>query len=449
MTMMNKIVSIFKTGANAWIVLFVLTTCLVAASVTARHNMPEERANNMFLQDSTTINQPFIIDSLCTIIDSTNSLLPLFGKLSNLTAGDDTVISIIHLGDSHIEAGYLSGRVMRLLQGTFGNAGRGWIAPFKLAGLNEPNDYAIESNIKNWNAGICSRIKPKYHWGTGGIGIETDKKELEFALKILPKNGAGYDFNKALIFRDIQSLPMLPQADDITISYSNDSLSGILVDTFQTVNLSDTLRLKACRENQIPDSSRYYGFELMNGFPGILYHSIGVNGAKFVDYSNEQYVRQLSLLGPSLLIVSLGTNESYGRNYKISEFERQLSELITIIRKELPETTLLLTTPAESFKRVRQNKKTYYVRNENIAKSAEVIKSYAQKEGIACWDLFEISGGKGSCQKWQKAGLFGRDRIHFTQGGYDLQGKLLYKSLIRSFNNEQNLKENDPDVEQY
>jgi lysophospholipase L1-like esterase len=446
---MNKIVSIFKTGANVWIVLFALTTYIVAASVATRHNKPVERSNNTFLYDSTTINQPFIIDSFCTIKDSANSLLPFFEKLSHLTAGNDTVISIIHLGDSHIEAGYLSGCVMRLLQGAFGNAGRGWIAPFKLAGLNEPNDYAIESNIKDWNAGICSRIKPKYHWGAGGIGIETNKKELEFTLKISPKNGAGYDFNKVLIFRDIKSLSMLPQADDITVSYSNDSLCGIVIDTFQTANLSDTLRLKACRENQETDSSTYYGFSLMNGNSGILYHSIGVNGAKFVDYTNERYIRQLSLLHPSLLIVSLGTNESYGRNYNSSEFKRQVSEFITIIRKELPETTILLTTPAEAFKRISQNRKRYYVRNENIAKSAEVIKSYAQQEGIACWDLFEISGGKESCKNWQKAGFFGRDHIHFTQGGYDLQGKLLYKSLIHCFNNEQNLKENDQNVEQY
>ena len=55
-------------------------------------------------------------------------------------------------GDSHIQAGHLSGRVMRLFPtGVSGNAGRGWIAPFKLSKTNEPDDYFIKSVAKDWN----------------------------------------------------------------------------------------------------------------------------------------------------------------------------------------------------------------------------------------------------------------------------------------------------------
>ena len=43
-------------------------------------------------------------------------------------------------GFAHIQAGHLSGRVMRLFQQAFGNAGRGWIAPL-LSKTNEPDDY--------------------------------------------------------------------------------------------------------------------------------------------------------------------------------------------------------------------------------------------------------------------------------------------------------------------
>lgn len=47
-----------------------------------------------------------------------------------------------------------------------------------------------------------------------------------------------------------------------------------------------------------------------NGYPGVLYHSVGVTGAMYVNYTDEAYVRQLALLKPSLLIISLGTNET-------------------------------------------------------------------------------------------------------------------------------------------
>ena len=71
--------------------------------------------------------------------DSSKAWNNFFNELDSLRAGKDTAITIVQLGDSHIQAGHLSGRVMRLFQQAFGNAGRGWIAPFKLSKTNEPS----------------------------------------------------------------------------------------------------------------------------------------------------------------------------------------------------------------------------------------------------------------------------------------------------------------------
>ena len=70
----------------------------------------------------------------------------------------DTVITIVQLGDSRIQAGHYSGRMMRLLQQQFGNAGRGWIAPFKLSKTNEPDDYFISSVAKGMD---CRTLYPE------------------------------------------------------------------------------------------------------------------------------------------------------------------------------------------------------------------------------------------------------------------------------------------------
>ena len=87
---------------------------------------------------------------------------------------------------------------------------------------------------------------------------------------------------------------------------------------------------------------------LTNGQPGILYHSIGQNGAMFVNYTNEEYIRQLSLLDPSLLIVTLGTNETFGANFSTSEFLLQVDRFVRLVKAYLPFTALVLSTPAES-----------------------------------------------------------------------------------------------------
>jgi lysophospholipase L1-like esterase len=398
----------------------------------------DETAKRPPLTDSVCCSLPFINDTLCVVNDPAKSLQPFIHGLKALRAGKDTVIHIIHLGDSHIQAGFLSGQTMRMLQTAFGNAGRGWITPFKLSKANEPNDYFISSNIREWTVGRCIQPSPKCPWGIGGIGIQTSAPKIDFHLIIAPNNGAGYSFNKILLYRDRNAMPMTPSLhypDSIRALSGSEALyEDIAVDTFLTAGLSDTFRLTgaALHKDAVKNASRYYGFMLMNGLPGILYHAIGVNGARFTDYTNRSYLRQLALLKPSLLIVSLGTNESFGRQFGKEQFRSQVDTFIQFVKEELPGTALLITTPAESYRRAYKNKKRYYLRNDNIAKVADALTSCTRETGIACWDLFSITGGHNSCKNWFDAGMFRRDRIHFSSKGYGQQGVLLYKALIRS-----------------
>ena len=113
-------------------------------------------------------------------IQSPSSLQSFFDELDSLGAGKDTVLTIVHLGDSHIQAGYYSGKVMRLLQAQFGNAGRGWIAPFKLSKTNEPDDYFISSSVREWVTGRCIQANKKCPVGIGGIGIQSVSPSINF-----------------------------------------------------------------------------------------------------------------------------------------------------------------------------------------------------------------------------------------------------------------------------
>lgn len=385
-------------------------------------------------------------DSLCYVSDPTHSLTSFFDGLDSLRAGKDTVMTIVHLGDSHIQAGYYTGKTMRLFQEQFGNAGRGWIAPFKLSKTNEPDDYFISSAAKEWVSGRCIQNSPKCPVGLGGIGIQSASPSINLDVNIAPKNGEGYAFNQAILYRGDKSMRMLPAGvlkDSVTTLFASEPcVPGVLADTFRISCLTDTLQLHSTRrkqgtDNLLPASSFtnvYYGLSLTNGHPGILYHSIGVNGAMFVNYTDENYVRQLALLNPSLLIVSLGTNETFGRRFTTDEFTGQMKAFISLIKKHLPHTTLLLTTPPECYKRVYVKKKRTYARNENTQRAAKAIVDLAHQEGIACWDLFAATGGKNSSAKWYKSGLMGRDRVHFTKEGYREQGSLLFRALMSTYN---------------
>lgn len=378
--------------------------------------------------------------------DSGDAWDSFFRELDALRAGKDTVISIVQLGDSHIQAGHLSGQVMRLLQQTFGNAGRGWIAPFKLSGSNEPDDYFIKSAAKEWVTGRSIQNTRKTPIGIGGIGIQSSSPSINFDVLIAPTNGAGYSFDQAILYRGAKSMPMLPAGDlkgSVRVSRAAAAgVPGVIADTFRVDCLTDTLQLHSTKrepgtDRLLPASSftnLYYGFNLTNGKPGILYHSIGVNGAMYVNYTDEAYVCQVALLKPSLLILSLGTNETFGRNFTSGEFSGQIEAFIALVKRVMPNTAILLTTPPECYKRVRVNKKRTYVRNENTERAAKAIRQVARKEGVACLDLFTMTGGKNSYRKWYESRLMGVDRVHFTKEGYRVQGSLLYRALISAYN---------------
>lgn len=377
--------------------------------------------------------------------DHPGCLASFFEGLDALAAGRDTVLTVVHLGDSHIQAGHYSGRVMRLMQAQFGNAGRGWIAPFKLSRTNEPDDYFISSVVKDWVAGRCIQPAPKTPLGPGGIGLKTLSPSVNLDVAIAPVNGAGYAFNQAVLYRSDGSMPMLPAGplkDSVhTFRASSVCAPGLLADTFRIARLTDTLQLHSTRrqpgtDRLLPASSFdnvYYGLNLTNGSPGILYHAVGVNGAMFVHYTDETFIRRLAALRPSLLIVSLGTNETFGRRFNTDEFASQAEAFIRLARRHMPGVCLLLTTPAECYKRVYVAKKRTYVRNENTARAARALVRAARKEGVACWDLFAATGGANSCRKWQAAGLMGRDRVHFSKEGYQEQGLLLYRALMHAY----------------
>lgn len=447
-----------------WLINLSVLLALIAITVGAKNLSPSRVA----LQDDTalpdtlavsdTVALPFASYKMGAVIDSVllseadscvSDYAPLhnfFAALDSLRAGKDTVITIVQLGDSHIQAGHYSGRTMRLLQQQFGNAGRGWIAPFKLSKTNEPDDYFISSVIREWVAGRCIQHNRKCPIGPGGIGIQSVSPSINLDISMAPNNGAGYSFNQAVIYRGEKSMPMLPAGkmkDSIeTILSQTACAPGVITDTFRISGLIDTLQLQSTRRKQgtdklLPASSfknLYYGFNLTNGQPGILYHSVGVNGAMYVNYTDEDYVRQLALLNPSLLIISLGTNETFGRRFNRSEFAGQIETFISLVKKQMPHTAILLTTPPECYKRVYVNKKRTYVRNENTERAAKAIVDVARREGVACWDLFAATGGKSSSAKWHKAGLMGRDRVHFTKEGYQEQGTLLYRALMQTYN---------------
>jgi hypothetical protein len=179
-------------------------------------------------------------------------------------------------------------------------------------------------------------------------------------------------------------------------------------------------------------STRIYGMLLENDSAGVLYNMIGVNGAEYRHYNMSKYfVQQLSYLNSDLIILSLGTNEAFSAGFDQALFYRNIDTLITSIKSANPSATVLLTTPADSYRKSRKGR----VKNPDMKIARLTIINYCLQHQLPYWDLYEIMGGYGSMGKWYAMKLTAKDRVHFSGRGYQIQGDLFYNALMKGYNN--------------
>lgn len=437
--------------------------------------------------DSVVIDTVKTMDTI-NIISNTSELRLFFEKLRLLEEQKAGKVNIVHIGDSHIQADIFSGTVRKNIQMQFGNAGSGFTFPHKLAKTNGSSYIKYTSTI-DWDS-RRNIYPPEQGWqvGLSGIGLQTKKDfiiEAEIrdtsytfnTVKIItpynePLFDMAYNTEKTVMESEVpkvikhtikkgESLSVIAQKYGTTVStikrennlrsdniwagktllvptgemekqymdYSrfmvlpleNDTLSNFFNSTKQ---LSKIYLLPAKNRNNYVLN----GLVLEKDAPGILYHSIGVNGAKASDYNKYPlFFEQLPALSPDLIIISLGTNESFDK-LETTDYMQQLNIFIENIRASTPDADILVMTPPPSlFKRRYPN--TF------VASYAEHIQMQETKKQYASWDMFTVLGGLYSVNENAQKGLLSKDRVHYSVQGYTLQGNLFVKALMEAYEN--------------
>ena len=149
----------------------------------------------------------------------------------------------------------------------------------------------------------------------------------------------------------------------------------------------------------------------------------------------DDFERDLELIKPDLVIFGIGINDASEPDFTKEGFKENYEELIQIIRNVNPDCALLFVTNNDSFKRKRVKRKTVYEVNTNGKVVEQAFIELAKKYDAAVWDQFDVMGGLHSMRDWEKAGLAKKDKVHFTNEGYQLLGDLLYNALIKDYRN--------------
>ncbi|WP_300715368.1 GDSL-type esterase/lipase family protein [uncultured Duncaniella sp.] len=354
---------------------------------------------------------------------------------------NESPVSIVHIGDSHVQADINTSTIRELLQYDFGNAGRGLVSPLKICGTNQPTDYVFQSS-NSWKTVKLMNTSWMQTVGFTGTSIRPASSTSE--LTIGTKDTDDYNpFSSTTIFHNGKlSIKEVTDADGNKLDFraipSRDYTQIVLS------SLATKINVKFASAGDLT----LYGASLSGERPGVFYHSIGNNGATFDSYNRIGSVGLgINPLHPNLVIISLGTNEAFGRQ-DIARFKRSIDLLVSNVRQANPDALILLTTPMEchrsvvtkkkvrvrrkgrkGYRTVTRTNKTYAV-NMNIAPLRKAILDYGKANGVAVYDWYDVAGGSGASTSWINSDLFAKDRVHHTHKGYNLEGRLIYDAIM-------------------
>lgn len=373
-----------------------------------------------------------LVDFPKNAIQNPGDLDPFFQKLLRLKINKAGQINIIHIGDSHIQADYLTNQLRQNFQREFGNGGRGFLIPARVAQTNEPNNYLSQSN-STWESKRIVFPDQPLPTGLGGVVVRSldENAVLNFSIKNYPDLNYGFTRLTAYFLKEPRSYNLIITDSTYRILAYMGTYSDSAVKNSATVNLPysiNDISIKTLKNLPIQDRITFFGFNFQTENPGIIYHAIGANGAKFKHYlSDDFFIEQTSSLNPDLIIVALGTNEALDHPYFDPKFPQDMDEFIQQLKKQNPSAPILLSIPPDSYKRKTK-------RNPGVQNIRRYLLDYARDKNLPYYDLYEAGGGVHSADQWKKAELLRDDGVHFTRQGYELQGDMFYDALMNAYN---------------
>lgn len=391
-----------------------------------------------FLVEDTTA-YPFIADSLVSLrmpdsVDYGRRDIFL-KKLDSLVLCEGGRMSILHIGGSHVQADAFPNRVRRHLDSINGRLqpSRGVIFPYRAAKTNNPRNYKICSQGE-WQVSRNTKRERCANLGVMGMAITTTDPSAEITVQLNPDSTKRWFFNRLTLlgYGDSLAVPILIEADGSFRLPIRDEEAKTF--TYEFREPQDSFRLRIVQADSIPQKFHLRGFLLENEEDGVVYHSIGVNGASVPSYlSCEDFAEELSLIKPDAVIFAIGINDAIPTNFSEERFVANYDSLISEIEKVSPDCFYIFITNNDSYRKIRRNRRTRYVVNDNGVKAQNAFKTLAKKHDGAYWDQFAWMGGLKSMAEWQKYGLAQKDKVHFTKKGYELIGDKFYNALIQFY----------------
>lgn len=151
---------------------------------------------------------------------------------------------------------------------------------------------------------------------------------------------------------------------------------------------------------------------LRQRFPNkVSYQMVAKPGAYLADFLNQQTLNRVAAMKPNLLVVSIGTNESYAPNFNQAKFRADLRRFMAMYSPVCP--AVVFSTPPGSYKNGQINPKGKLV--------ADIQKEMAGPLNYWVYDLYGAAGPA----YWRNGGMMDGRGVHFNVRGYSQHGMML------------------------
>jgi lysophospholipase L1-like esterase len=378
-----------------------------------------------------------------SVLDPTHQMDHFYASL--LKGG---VTRVLHYGDSPTTADLITADARALLQKQFGDAGSGFVLiarPWAWYGHR-----GVEMEASNWKIEVAGATSMKD--GLHGLGAASfqgstgavahwhlkDTRHSSVEVAYLAQPGGG-------------SFSM--EADGVVIGSADtagEQAPGYASFPFPPGSKDFTLRVTS-------GSVRLYGADFRKAGGGVVYSSLGVNGANVTLLSHAMngphWAAQLRHYQPDLVVVAFGTNESGFPKFVDGTWGHELTAAVRRIQAAVPGVSILLMSPMDRGER-KDGGAIGTV--EAMPRLVNIESGVAAETGVAFFNTFEAMGGEGTMAKWYSGEprLVGADFIHPMPLGARIVGELLYNALQEGYNGyklrqlkEQETGAREPEVE--
>ena len=432
-----------------------------------------------------------------SILSGTALLLVIFVKAQNIEnkevlkpfidkLNENKVTQILFLGDSHIQADWITSFLRNKFQEKYGNAGRGLVFPYAVANSNGPDDFTSATNQTWENFRLVYEQDVFPQMGASGfvIGNQQDsfleikfKNPEETFDKVIIFNDEKMNGEKFQLYKENQSLsnfvsksaerikytvssgetfPELAskfyttttklaqlngvgiknpmegnsyQIDKISFNYNPDFEN--LIEKIADYQFSGDKTLVQLSEPQntflmktnAKNGNMFYGFQfLKNVKKGVVFNTVGVNGATYADFL--KFPLQMEQLNSIQPDLVM---ISLGTNESLSsitkeDFQKNISNLVSKFKEQNPNLPILLISPTDN-----------RLKSQKIKEIVSWIEESSQIKKVAFFNLYEATGGSGYFKKALNKKEANTDGVHFLRPGYEFQAEKIWTAISENF----------------